>query len=589
MLLTVTLTGPDAGALGFLLHKHPDRVQEFSLPVGKATVFYPDSSAERTTAALLLEVDPIGMVRRRLKTRDGLSLTDYVTDRPYAASSMLAVAIGRVFNTALNGRSDSHPELAVAALPLELRVSAVPVRAGGGDAAKGAALARRLFEPLGWQVQTTDAPLGPDESWGRAPYVDLTLTGQVRLADALSHLYVLLPVLDNAKHYWVSPDEVDKLVRRGEGWLAGHPDQQLIVRRYLAARRDYVEDATARLAALDDLVPADPLDAEDEQGVADLSMSPLQPQHGEGKGPLADQLAPDGSQGVADVSMSRLQPQLGEGEGALADGPTHEVQGVADLPSSGDSAQLDAGVDAPRPAPLKVKRLNAVLAVLREVGAHRVVDLGCGEGYYLRALLDDPVFTEIVGVDVSPRVLELAEQRLRLDRRSDHQRARITLRQSSVTYRDDLLAGFDAILLVEVIEHLEPDRIASLEATVFGAARPEHVVVTTPNQEYNQVYGLTEGQLRHRDHRFEWTRSEFTSWATDVAARHDYRVEFRPVGEVDPDLGPPTQLALFRRTPTPSTASLGVESLSLGTGARQEGRPSAKVGDAVEVWEASDD
>jgi SAM-dependent methyltransferase len=519
------------------------------------------------------------MVKRRLKSREGLSLTDYVTDRPYAASSMLAVALGRVFNTALNGRSDSYPELAASALPLELRVTAVPVRAGGGDGAQGEALARRLFEPLGWQVRATDTPLGPDPSWGRAPYVELTLTGQLRLADALSHLYVLLPVLDNAKHYWVGSDEVDKLVRRGEGWLAGHPDRQLIVRRYLAARRDYVEDATARLAALDDLVPADPLDFEDEgvadaptsenppqlgevanvpadrqvpagsQGVADVAMSGNSPQLGEGEGASADDPA-SAAQGVADAPTSAIRPQLGEGEGSLADGPIHEAQGVADLPTSGDPAQLAGGEDAPRPQPLKVKRLNAVLAVLREVGAHRVVDLGCGEGYYLRALLDDPSFTEIVGVDVSPRVLEFAEQRLRLDRRSDHQRSRITLRQSSVTYRDDLLAGFDAILLVEVIEHLEPDRIASLEATVFGAARPGHVVVTTPNQEYNQVYGLANDQLRHRDHRFEWTRAEFTAWAAEVAAHYGYQVEFRPVGEVDPGLGPPTQLALFSREAT---------------------------------------
>ena len=154
MLLTVTLTGPEAAGLGYLLHKHPDRVQTFSLPVGEATVFYPESSPERVTAALLLEVDPISMVRRRLKSREGLSLTDYVTDRPYAASSMLAVALGRVFTTALNGRCDSRPELAATALPLELRVPAVPARGG-------ASLVGALFQPLGWQVQTTTAPFGP--------------------------------------------------------------------------------------------------------------------------------------------------------------------------------------------------------------------------------------------------------------------------------------------------------------------------------------------------------------------------------------------------------------------------------------------
>lgn len=509
MLLTVTLTGPQAGVLGHLLHKHPERVQTFELPVGRATVFYPESatsddesvlsiepgrksrparrgresSDDRTTVALLLETDPVGMVKRRLKQRDGLSLTDYVTDRPYAASSMLAVALGRVFSTALNGRSDSHPEQAASPLPLELRIPAVPGRGGSEPAGDG--LIRRLFEPLGWQVRSCEAPYGPDGSWGRAPYLDVTLTGSVRLAGALSQLYILLPVLDDAKHYWVSPDEVDKLLRRGEGWLKDHPERELIVRRYLRSRRSFVEDATARLNALDDLEPDEADPADDPQGVFDAPTSGVQPQCGE----------------------------LGEAGGIRT--------------------------------PLKVHRLNTVMGVVHEIGAHRVVDLGCGEGYYLRALLEDPAITEVIGVDVSPRVLEYAERRLGLDRRSDHQRAKLTLRQSSVTYRDDALAGFDAILLIEVIEHLEPDRIASLESSVFGAARPGHVIVTTPNREYNRVFELPEGRLRHPDHRFEWTRPEFTAWAERVAATHGYRVEFRTVGDIDPDAGSPTQLAVF--------------------------------------------
>ena len=459
------MSGPDASALGHLLHKHPDRVQSFTLPVGVATVFYPESSADRVTAALMLEIDPIAMVKRRLKSREGISLTDYVTDRPYAASSMLAVAIGKVFGTAMNGRSDSYPKLAAAPLPLTIRVPAVPVRdSRGNDPLAGGTLVRALFDPLGWTVIADVAPFGPDGSWGLAPYIDLTLTGPMRLADTLSHLYVLLPVLDDAKHYWVSTDEVTKLVRRGEGWLADHPQRELIVRRYLASRRDYMEDATARLMALDEATP----DEADD-----------------------------------------------------------------------DSTEATT--------PLKVKRLDTVMAVIHEIGARRIVDLGCGEGYYLRTLVADPTIAEVMGVDVSPRVLARAERRLNLDRLPDHQRDKLTLRQSSVTYRDDQLTGFDALLLVEVIEHLEPDRIDSLEASVFGAARPTHVIVTTPNREYNAIYGMPAETLRHPDHRFEWTRAEFSGWAEKVAAQHGYRVAFRAVGDLDPTYGPPTQLALFTR------------------------------------------
>ena len=92
---------------------------------------------------------------------------------------------------------------------------------------------------------------------GRLRYVDLGLTGTVRLADALNHLYVLLPVLDDAKHYWVTSDEIDKLVRAGSGWLAAHPEKALITRRYLAHRRELTADALARLADADDLAPED--------------------------------------------------------------------------------------------------------------------------------------------------------------------------------------------------------------------------------------------------------------------------------------------------------------------------------------------
>lgn len=504
VLLTLTMTGADAPALGHLLHKHPDRVQTFTLPVGEATVFYPESSPQRVTAALLLEVDPIGMVKRRLRSREGRSLTDYVTDRPYAASSMLAVALGRVFNTALNGRSDSYPELAAGPVPLEIRTPAVPARPASG-ARSGAALVRRLFEPLGWEVTVVTQDFGPEGSWGPAPYVDLTLTGQVRLADALSQLYVLLPVLDNAKHYWVGSDEVAKLVRRGEGWLASHPERELIVRRYLKARRDYVEDATARLQALEDAV---------------------------------DEAEPD-----------ETDSDEAESEQAGSDKAGSDKAGSDKVGPDGDGAAAST--------PLKLQRLQAVLDAVREVGARRVVDLGCGEGFYLKALLADPAIAEVVGVDVSPRVLEWAERRLGLDRLSERQRAKLSLWQSSATYRDDRLAGFDAMLLVEVIEHLDPDRIGALEASVFGAARPAQVVLTTPNRDYNVLYGLPEGKWRHPDHRFEWTRAEFAAWAGGVGVRYGYGVELRGVGAIDPEVGSPTQLALFSRNDVAEQAGRG--------------------------------
>src|SRR6185437_14454588 len=260
MLLTITMTAPGvadgategapATDLGFLLHKNPSRVQSFSVSTGLAHVFYPEITASRCTAALLLEVDPVGLVRGKQGSAGaGFSLGQYVNDRPYAASSMLAVAMARVFRTAMTGRCDARPELAARAVPLEINVPVLPCR-GGPE------LAGELFEPLGWTAEAT--PIALDETfagWGDSRYLDLRLAGELRLAEALSHLYVLLPVLDDSKHYWVSPDEVDKLIRAAGGWLAGHPHKTLITRRYLAHRSGLYRSALARLAEVDDAEP----------------------------------------------------------------------------------------------------------------------------------------------------------------------------------------------------------------------------------------------------------------------------------------------------------------------------------------------
>jgi 3' terminal RNA ribose 2'-O-methyltransferase Hen1 len=465
VLLTVTSTAEPADDLGYLLHKHPGRVQRFDVGVGQAHVFYPEVAARRCTAALLLEVDPVELVRgKRFGGSDGFSLAQYVNDRPYAASSMLAVALGRVFRTAMSGRCDARPQLAAASLALEIGVPALPCRGGP-------ALARRLFEPLGWQAQATPVPLDPTlPEWGDSRYVDLRLTGRLRLADALNHLYVLLPVLDDAKHYWVSPDEVDKLIRAGTGWLAAHPERELITRRYLAHRRSLVLSAVGRLAETDDAAPE---------------------------------------------TLDNAVPEEGE------------------VPA----------------VPLAQLRIGAVIAALRSAGAARVADLGCGEGALVGRLLTEPAVSHVLGVDVCARALEIAARRLRLDQMSDRQRARVTLIQSSLTYRDARIASYDAAVLMEVIEHVDPPRLDALERSVFGAARPATVVVTTPNVEYNVLYpDLPAGASRHRDHRFEWTRAQFQAWATQVCAAFGYTVRFLPVGPPDPVHGPATQLAVFSRT-----------------------------------------
>lgn len=464
MLLTLTTTHHPATDLGFLLHKNPSRTQSFDVSFGRAHVTYPEAGEDRCTAALVLDVDPVALVRRRRGPGgEGGLLRQYVNDRPYAASSFLSVAISRVFGSALGGRCNDRPELVDAVLPLEVGIAALPCR--GGEP-----ILRRLFEPLGYEITAVQQPLDeqfPD--WGLSDYFNVTLRAERKLMDVLAHLYVLVPVLDDEKHYWITKDEVEKLLHHGGEWLASHPERELIVRRYLKYQRSLADEALARLI-------------EDEQ------------------------MDPDA------IEQSH--------------------------------ASEEEAIEAP--ISLGKQRLQTVIDELKASGAHRVIDLGCGEGRLLGELLKDGQFQEIVGMDVSHRSLGIASERLHVDRMSPVQRSRITLINGSLIYRDRRLSGFDAATVVEVVEHLDPARLAAFERVVFQFAHPGTVILTTPNAEYNAKFeGLPAGNLRHRDHRFEWTRTEFEAWARALAERHGYAVRFRGIGSEDPLLGTPTQMGVF--------------------------------------------
>jgi 3' terminal RNA ribose 2'-O-methyltransferase Hen1 len=458
MLLTLRTTHTPATDLGYLLHKHPDRLQTFELPFGKVHVFYPEATATECTAALLLDVDPVGLVRG-----GGTEIDQYVNDRPYVASSFLAVAIARVLGTALGGRCPARPELVEMAIPLEARLAALPCRGGEG-------MLRRLFEPLGYTVTAENPPLDPKfPTWGASRYFTVTLRATCRLCDLLSHLYVLIPVLDDDKHYWVGDPEAEKLVRRGEGWLATHPEREMIARRYLRHQRALVQSILSHLTS-------------DEPGIEGIAWT----------------------RDAEETFMERPLLRL------------HDL------------------------------RLAAVAEVLLESGAKRVIDLGCGDGKLLTILAGEPGFEEIAGMDVDSRSLEFARERL--DRLPPAQRSRIQLLHGSLMYRDRRLEGFDAASAVEVVEHLDPPRLAAFERVVFDFARPGTVVLTTPNAEYNVRWpALPAGHFRHRDHRFEWTREQLHAWAEGVASRFGYTVRYLPVGGDDPEVGPPTQMGIFTR------------------------------------------
>lgn len=463
MLLTITTTHTPATDLGFLLHKHPDRFQSFNLNLGKAYVYYPEANQDRCTAALLLDIDSVGLVRRNPGQRgENFSLAEYVNDRPYVASSFMSVAIAKVFSSALSGKCKDRPELVETSLPLSVKLSVLPCK--GGER-----FLHRLFEPLGYNVKSERHQLDEKYTkWGDSRYYTVTLENTCTLSNFLSHLYVLIPVLDDEKHYWVDEAEIEKLIRYGQDWLSQHPDHEIIVSRYLKHQNRLTRQALTQLGEFSEEEDSDTYISNEEQ----------------------------------------VEQKIG----------------------------------------LNEQRLTKVAEALKESGAQRVVDLGCGEGKLLRKLISEKQFTEIVGMDVGHHALRIAHDRLNIDRMTDKQKERINLIQGSLNYRDKRLEGYDGAAIVEVIEHLDTSRLSAFERNVFEFSYPKTIVLTTPNFEYNSKFeNLSDGKFRHKDHRFEWTREEFKKWSLRMCNEYRYTVEFHDIGEMDKTVGSPTQMAVFTR------------------------------------------
>ncbi|HAS39512.1 MAG TPA: 3' terminal RNA ribose 2'-O-methyltransferase Hen1 [Microscillaceae bacterium] len=461
MLLTISTTHSPATDLGYLLHKHPDKFQSVDLSIGKAHIFYPESAPEKTTVALLLDIDPIDMVRgSRNMAGKGFALGQYVNDRPYVASSFMSVAIAKAFSTAMNGKCNARPELTSIEMPLETKIAVLPTPSGGER------LIRKLFEPLGYTVTLQRHTLDDQfPAWGESKYYTVTLQNSVTLQALLSHLYVLIPALDNDKHYFVSQGEIDKLLEKGKGWLENHPEKEQITRRYLINVGSLTQEALARL---------------------------------------------------------------------------NEVETGKNV-----NEEIPEAVKQKKQT-LHQQRLQQVLEQLKKTKAKSVIDLGCGEGKLLRMLLKEKQFEKITGMDVSFGELVKAKNKLYWDEMAPKQKERIQLFQGALTYRDQRLEGYEAAALVEVIEHLDESRLQVLERVVFEFAQPKTVILTTPNAEYNVLYDTMEaGHMRHTDHRFEWTREEFETWATQLAERNNYKVTFLPVGPEDAEVGAPSQMGIF--------------------------------------------
>ncbi len=468
MLLTITTTHKPATDLGFLLYKHPDHLKSYDLSCGKAHVFYPQADEDKCTVAVLLDIDPIALAKNSRNFSGNFALAQYVNDRPYVLSSFMSVALTKAFSTAMGGRCKNRPELVDEALPFTVTLSSVPAK--GGEF-----IIEQLFAPLGYEIEVERHVLDekfPD--WGMSKYYKVTLTNTLKLQDLLTHLYVLLPVMDNDKHYYTGENEVQVLLDKGKTWLKDHPAKTLITNRYLRNLKSY-----ARMAMRE----------------------------------LNDESIDD------EKELPQISPELKE-----------------------------------KKVSLNKQRLQVVTEQLLKINARSVIDFGCGEGKLIRELLKKPQFSKILGIDVSYNELLKAKDRMHWDRMPDKKRERVELVQGSLQYCDERTLDFDAAAIIEVIEHMDADRLNSFEQIVFSYSQPVHVIITTPNSEYNVLYeGMKPGALRHNDHRFEWTRKEFKTWADKVANNHHYSVVFYGIGDEDEKLGTPTQMAVFTKQSLPDS------------------------------------
>jgi len=452
MLLTITYTGNNTTNLGFLLFKNPYRPQKFEMGYGDVYIFYPELTDEKTTAALLLDINPIDLTRGKEGSDMG-GLFDYVNDRPYVSSSFMSVAIANVFRTAMTGRCDEHQELADSEINLEAMIAMLPCRGN-------TLMLNRVFEPLGYEVKYESFIMDENfPDWGESKYVNLTIKGKVKLSDLLKHIYILIPVFDRQKHYWIGNDEVEKLMRNAGEWLLNHPEKEYITSRYLKRLNPLVNKAFAQL---------------NSETTLDMDTA-----------------------AQAEITEKKLT--------------------------------------------LNERRLGCVVAALKNCRAKSVIDIGCGEGKLLRFLARDKQFQKLAGADVSTLALERAAEKLNNDTALS-----VNLFQSSLTYKDSRFKGYDAVCVIEVIEHLDLSRLPAFEHVLFGFTRPRIVILTTPNMEYNVIYeNISECGFRHSDHRFEWTRSGFKNWAEKTAVQYGYNVEFSEIGDVDKYLGASTQMGVF--------------------------------------------
>jgi 3' terminal RNA ribose 2'-O-methyltransferase Hen1 len=444
MQLSLTVRGSNADVVSYLIAKNPNNPYERDEKGFKVRLVYPKFSKEEIQFVIYVKPDPIDLVRN---SSDLYDITHYINDREFAVSSLFITTIRKALGTALNGKPDEE-YLEWVGHEFEIELSFGPVATDLRDKE-----IVDLFEPIGYKVEIERGVSNIREK-SSAGFV--TLSGRQSVQSALKHVSILIPVIDNYKHYFLDEREVEKLDRYGEGWLEEHPMKQMIVKRAL------------RFNAL--------------------------------------------------ISQSQFY----------------------------EKKQRNSNYDENPKVRLNDLRYEHILNYIKTLPQREtIVDLGAGEGRLSVQLGFLEGVKEILSIEPSNKSRIRAIERFQQVNTKEGYVEPQSL-SGSLFYFDSRLQNKDVIVLCEVIEHIEEDRLPKIFDTILNDYCPKTLIVTTPNQEYNVLYEMDD-EMRHDDHRFEWTRPQFVQNVESWTEQTPYQVSIQGIGEEHEAYGHPTQMAIFRR------------------------------------------
>ncbi|EGW40788.1 3' terminal RNA ribose 2'-O-methyltransferase Hen1 [Desulfosporosinus sp. OT] len=461
MQLAIKATGEGAKMLSFLLSKNPQNLYDRMEKGHRIRLTYTVFSDSEVEAVIFVTPDPVELVKN---SPDTYEITQYINDREFVVSSIFCSYIRSALGTALNGRpKDEYLDWAKHAFLLTIGFG--PVATDLPDVA-----IKQLFEPLGYRIEIERGQAAYNfQLKERSSARFINLQGTLTVQNALKHLFVLIPVLDNYRHYFIDEREIEKLERYGEGWLADHPLKDLIIKRTLRFRE------------------------------------------------LIDQVGENFDQADtnADTNNEALTPEL-----ELKSQPVVRLNEL---------------------------RYQRVVKIVENLPAREsIVDFGAGEGKLSARLGFIPGVQEILAVEPTEKEQLRALKRFSEASRKDDFISPILI-WGSLFYYDEQLRAKDVMILNEVIEHIDESRLPRVMDTILGSYKPQVLLITTPNVEYNTVYQMDDQAVRHKDHRFEWTRSEFSEWTHTLARNYSYDVQLDGIGEEVEGYGHPSQIAIFTR------------------------------------------